>query len=559
MLGTEQQPQLDPGRRAQQVDVAPALPVHPRLVGEQRDALAGHEVDRVGEQHLDPRPNLRGQRSDAGQQPQQREMMRTHWLLVLAVVLGCAGGPAVGRSAPPVPPPSPVPPSVDSLLASLTVRQKVAQLVMPRLSGSYTAFDDSLFQVAARWVDSLEIGGVIVFTGSPFDIATKLNALQRRSRVPLLVSADLEWGAGMRVVGGTSFPHIMAVGATGDPHDAYTIAAAAASEGRAVGIHINFAPDADVNNNPANPIINTRSFGEDPRAVSRLVREYVRGLHEYGMLATIKHFPGHGDTQTDSHIGLPVIGAGYPRLDSLELVPFRAGIAAGADVVMSAHIAFPSFTGSDEPGTLSAAVLTGLLRDSLHFQGLVVTDALDMGAIVTARDAGGRLHALRAKRSRIALIAYADELSGGAGQYLTDLLHKGGDTVEYFRLWPMSGPLSYDSARAVIARAPATVFVANVRPLSGRGTITLPDSLAQLITATDAARPTVLVSLGSPYLLSQTPTAKSYLIAWSGVRASERAVALALLGRLPITGHLPIRIPPDYPVGWGVQVPNARP
>src|SRR2546422_2797768 len=111
MLGTEQQPQLDPGRRAQQVDVAPALPVHPRLVGEQRDALAGHEVDRVGEQHLDPRPNLRGQRSDAGQQPQQREMMRTHWLLVLAVVLGCAGGPAVGRSAPPPPPPPPPPPS----------------------------------------------------------------------------------------------------------------------------------------------------------------------------------------------------------------------------------------------------------------------------------------------------------------------------------------------------------------------------------------------------------------------------------------------------------------
>jgi len=123
----------------------------------------------------------------------------------------------------------------------------------------------------------------------------------------------------------------------------------------------------------------------------------------------------------------------------------------------------------------------------------------------------------------------------------------------------MSGPLSYDSARAVIARSPATVFVANVRPLSGRGTIALPDSLAQLITATDAARPTVLVSLGSPYLLNQTPAVKSYLIAWSGVRASERAVALALLGRVPITGHLPTRIPPDYGVGWGVKVTDTRP
>ncbi len=545
--------------------------------------------------------------------------------------------------------------SVDSLLASLTVRQQVGQLIVPWLSGSYTALDDSLFQVAARWVDSLEVGGLIISVGSPLDIATKLNALQQRSRLPLLVSADLEWGAGMRVVGATAFPQIMAVGATGDPHDAYTIGAAAGVEGRAVGIHVNFAPDADVNNNPANPIINIRSFGEDPRTVSRLVAQYVHGLHEHGMLATLKHFPGHGDTQTDSHIGLPVITAGYARLDSLELVPFRAGIAAGADVVMSAHIAFPALTGSNDPGTLSAAVLTGLLRDSLRFPGLVVTDALTMGAIVAkygageatvraflagsdlllmpadpdsalaamtaavaagritperlaqsvrrmleikrrlglferrtvpldsiphvvgsrrfqdaandvavrsltlVRDVGGRLHALRARPGRVALIAYADEANSSVGQLLTDLLRQGGDTVEYFRLWPMSGTLSYDSARATIARTPATVFVANVRPISWKGTIALPDSLAQLITVTDAVRPTVLVSLGSPYLLNQTPTVRSYVIAWSGVRASERAVALALLGRVPIGGHLPTRIPPDYPVGWGVTVPTAQP
>ncbi len=583
--------------------------------------------------------------------------MRAHRLLIVTAVLGCAGGPTVGRTAKPVPHPSPSVPvvSVDSLLASLTVRQQVGQLVIPWLSGSYTALDDSLFQVAARWVDSLEIGGLIISVGSPLDIATKLNALQQRSRLPLLVSADLEWGAGMRVVGATAFPQIMAVGATGDPHDAYVIGAAAGAEGRAVGIHVNFAPDADVNNNPANPIINIRSFGEDPRTVGRLVAEYVRGLHDHGMLATLKHFPGHGDTETDSHIGLPVITAGYARLDSLELVPFRAGIAAGADVVMSAHIAFPSLTGSNDPATVSAAVLTGLLRDSLRFPGLVVTDALMMGAIVAkygageatvraflagsdlllipadadsavaamtaavaagrvtpqrlaqsvrrvleikrrlglleqrtvpldsiphvvgskrfqdaandlavrsltlVRDVGGRLHALRARPGRLALIAYADEANSSVGLLLTDLLRQGGDTVDFFRLWPMSGTLSYDSARTVIARAPATVFVANVRPISWKGNIALPDSLAQLITVTDAARPTVLVSLGSPYLLNQTPTVRSYLIAWSGVRASERAVALALLGRVPIGGHLPTRIPPDYPLGWGVTVPAARP
>src|SRR5437879_5278142 len=574
-------------------------------------------------------------------------MMRAHTLLIVTLLTAC-GGSQTARPA------APAPVSVDAVLAKLTPRQKIAQLVVPWLGGNYMALDDSAYQIATRWVDSLEVGGIIVSVGSPYDIAAKLNALQRRSKLPLLVSADLEWGAGMRVVGATAFPMIMAAGATGAERDAYTIGRVAALEGRAVGIHVNFAPDADVNNNPLNPIINIRSFGEDPRAVSRLVQEYVRGLHDRGMLATLKHFPGHGDTQIDSHIGLPVITAGYARLDSLELVPFRGGIAAGADVVMSAHIGFPAFTGSDDPATLSAAVLTGLLRDSLHFHGLVVTDALVMGAIVAkygageatvraflagsdlllmpadpdsainamtaavgagrisserldqsvrrvleikrrlgllqrrvvpldsimsivgskrfqdgandiavraltlVRDIGGPLHALRAKPSRFALIAYADENNGAAGQYLTELLRQGGDTVDYFRLWPMSGPLSYDSARAVIGRAPVTVFVANVRPISARGNIALPDSLAQLITATDAGRPTVLVSLGSPYLLNQAPAAKCYLIAWSGVRAAERAVALALLGKVPIAGHLPIRIPPDYRIGFGVTVPGGR-
>src|SRR5213078_3909285 len=316
--------------------------------------------------------------------------MQAHRVLALVLVTGCASPPprALPRPADLRPEPHPeTSQPVDSLLSALSTRQRVAQLVVPWLAGSYTAIDDSLFQVAARWVDSLEVGGLIISVGSPFDIAAKLNALQRRSRLPLLISADLEWGAGMRVVGGTAFPQIMAVGATGNPRDAYTIGEAAATEGRAVGIHVNFAPDADVNNNPLNPIINIRSFGEDPRAVASLVRAYVRGLQDNGMLATLKHFPGHGDTDADSHIGLPTIRVDYPRLDSVELVPFRAGIDAGAQVVMSAHIAFPALTG-ETPATLSAAMLTGVLRDSLKFKGLVVTDALQMGAIVAKYGAG---------------------------------------------------------------------------------------------------------------------------------------------------------------------------
>ena len=572
-------------------------------------------------------------------------MMRAHRLLLLTVLAACGGGRATTGTRGPEP-------AADAVLAKLTPRQKIAQLVVPWLNGTYSALDDSTFQIAKRWIDTLEVGGIIISVGGPYDIAAKLNALQQRSKLPLLVSADLEWGAAMRVVGATAFPHIMAAGATGDERDAYMIGRVAALEGRAVGIHVNFAPDADINNNPLNPVINIRSFGEDPRAVAKLVSAYVRGLQDNGMLATLKHFPGHGDTDVDSHIGLPAIRVDYPRLDSVELVPFRAGIAAGAKVVMSAHIAFPEFTG-DAPATLSASMLTGVLRDSLKFGGLVVTDALQMGAIVTkygageaavrafeagsdlllmpadpdsaissmlvalqsgritqprldasvrrvleikrglglfqhrtvpidsiakivgskafldaadgiaqrsmalVRDSAGTVGRLRRTRTRMAIIAYGDELNSYAGQRMLELLRAGGDTVGYFRLWPMSGQASYDSARVVIGRAPTVIFAASVRPISGRGFIALPDSLARLITVTDSAKPTVLVALGSPYLLSQTPTVKSYLVAWSSARVAEKAAARALLGWSPIGGKLPIRIPPGYAIGQGLMMPDS--
>jgi beta-N-acetylhexosaminidase len=180
-------------------------------------------------------------------------------------------------------------------------------------------------------------------------------------------------------------------------------------------------------------------------------------------------------------------------------------------------------------------------------------------SVTLVRDTAGTVRALRARPRRLALIAYGDELNGGVGVHLAEVLRGGGDTVEQFRLWPMSGPASYDSARAVIARAPVAVFAANVRPVSWKGFIALPDSLARLVAATDSARPTVLVSLGSPYLLNQVPTVGAYLIAWSGARAAEWAVAQAILGRSPITGRLPIRIPPAYPIGHGIRVTEVRP
>ncbi len=251
-----------------------------------------------------------------------------------------------------------------------------------------------------QWVDSLHVGGLIVSVGSPLDIAAKLNRLQERSSLPLLIASDLEGGTSIRFNGGTPLPPNMGVAATGSDSAAYEMGRITALEGRAVGIHLAFAPVADVNNNPDNPIINTRSFGEDPAAVGRLVAAEVRGLQDHGMLATAKHFPGHGDTGTDSHLALPVITSSWSRLDSVELVPFRSAIAAGVKVVMSAHIALPGIDpGELRPGTVAPSVLTGILRDSLAFDGLVVTDALDMGGITSAVRRG-RLAARLSRRRR---------------------------------------------------------------------------------------------------------------------------------------------------------------
>lgn len=324
----------------------------------------------------------------------------------LLALLSCSAAVAPASEAPSPRPPAPVPvdleradavpaDTVAALLRSLSVRQKVAQLVMPWLLGDSVPDDDPTMQRAHRWVDSLEVGGIIISTGTPRHIARKVNALQRRAPLPLLISADFEAGTTLRMAAGTPFPTQMGIAATGNPEYARAMGRITGLEGRAVGVHLAFAPVADINSNPANPIINTRSFGGDPRDVARYVAATVRGLREGGILSTAKHFPGHGDTETDSHLSLPTITAPWPRFDSLELVPFRAAIDAGVDAVMSAHIALPALDGGERrAGTLSPAILTGILRDSLGFRGLVTTDALDMGAI--AKEIGPEEATIRA-------------------------------------------------------------------------------------------------------------------------------------------------------------------
>jgi beta-N-acetylhexosaminidase len=203
--------------------------------------------------------------------------------------------------------------------------------------------------------------------------------------------------------------------------------------------------------------------------------------------------------------------------------------------------------------------LDGIMRSVGSRELQQMAEDIAVRSLTLVRDTAGRVATWRRTRGRLALVVYADELNSGAGQHLAQLLRLGGDTVSFFRLWPMSGPASYDTARAVIAREPRVAFVANVRPLSGRGTIVLPDSLARVIMAVDSIKPSILVSLGSPYLLNQAPTVGSYLIAWSGARVSERAVALALLGRVPIAGRLPVRLPAGYAAGHGLVLSDTAP
>jgi beta-N-acetylhexosaminidase len=283
---------------------------------------------------------------------------------------------------------------VERTLAGLDLRHKIGQLLFPRVSGSYMPVGSAEYERVRGWIQDLGVGGLIETLGPPMEAAAKLNMLQQLAAVPLLITADMEDGPGqlmnggavfpwgLRNGGGTRFPPAMGIGAADDEALARDMGRITALEARAIGVHMNFAPVVDVNNNPANPIINTRSYGADPRLVARLAAAAMRGMQENGLLATAKHFPGHGDTETDSHIELPVITVDRTRADSIELLPYRALIQGGVSGVMSAHIAFPAMAGDSVPATLNPDLLGSLLRDQLSFHNLIVTDALDMGAIV---------------------------------------------------------------------------------------------------------------------------------------------------------------------------------
>ncbi len=559
----------------------------------------------------------------------------------------------------PSPSPSPSPTADTTVLLpgravpplQLTLREKAGQLVMPWIPGEYWASDAAAAGAALDLI-AAGVGGFVVGpSASPYDLAEKLNLLQRAAKLPLLIAADLESGPGMRFRGGTVFPGNMALGATDRELDAYEVGRVTALEARAAGIQLDFAPVVDVNNNPANPIINVRSFGENPRRVARLAAAFIRGLREHGMMSTAKHFPGHGDTGTDSHIALPVIGATRARLDSVELVPFRAAIRDSTDAVMTAHIAMTGLAGpGTPPATLSPFVLDTLLRRDLGFRGLIVTDALNMGAIVSvygaaqaavlalragadlllmpadpkaaidaivdavssgvvsearldssvdrvlaakaraglfqhrlvdvsriasvvgtaadvalAQDIAQRsvvlvrdtlaLIPFSAARRKIVLVTYGDESFREVGGVLAAALRAAGDTVEALRLWPASGPASFDSVRAAAALGGTVVFAAASQPTAWRpDAVQIPAGVAGLVEQlAQSGLPLVAISFGSPYVVTEIPDVRAYLVAWSDNALTERAVALALLGQAPITGHLPVTLPPAFPIGTGLE------
>jgi beta-N-acetylhexosaminidase len=551
------------------------------------------------------------------------------------------------------------------VLATLTLRQKAAQMVWPNLLGDYVPTDTPAWRKLVHAVADEGVGGLLISIGSPEEIAVKLNALQRAAALPLLVGSDLEYGAGQRARGGyflpnaidlggaTIFPPQMAFGAARDTTFAYEEGRVTAIEGRALGVHVDFAPVLDVNNNAANPVINTRSYGEDPRLVAELGRAFIRGVQEHGMIATGKHFPGHGDTETNSHLALPIVQASRARLDTVELVPFRAAIGAGVDAIMTFHGSMPALDSSGAPATLSPAMLTGLLRGELGFHGVIVSDAMDMRGVLdrygsteaikraVAAGADVLIEPTDVAQAIDALVAgvhegrYTENRLDSSVRRLLTLKHEEGlDThrlVDLDSLRTVVGDSSHLAIARHIAERSITVVKDSLRALPlgrlthaarvlsvtiahradlGAGLAfaatlrqTFPNTRTEFVDADDtrddpwrllreadsadvtivssyvgqfwdvttvsASAPVVsfvqqlaqrgtrpiVVAFGNPYFLQQVPSVSAYVVAWGGFPVSQQAAARALVGVVPITGLLPISIPPYAPIGAGIAIP----
>lgn len=569
---------------------------------------------------------------------------------------------------------------VDRTLRHLTLEDKIGQMIEVRGIMGYYSADDPVFEKLVADIRKYHLGAVhltvntdgpLLVRTEPYEAAMTVRRLQQetRGKVPLIFSVDFERGPSMRLSAVEYFPHPMAFGATHNPAYAEQWGEIVAEESRSLGIAWNFFPIADVQTNPKNPIINTRSFGEDPAEVSAMVSAYIKGSHAGGMLTTLKHFPGHGDTDTDSHLALSRVNGTMERLNEVELPPFRKGIAAGTDAVMIAHVAFPAI--EPDPGkiaTTSRRVVTGLLREQMGFKGVIVSDAMEMQgltklyppasgnpagrAAVDAVKAGqdllelpsdldgtynGLLQAVKsgeisqsqidASVRRLLLVkakagldarkeqvvdldqvqqhfgkpssyALAREVAEHAITLVRDDNHllplKRDDGKSTLVVLFVSDPHGDDGRmleQQIRARTPAATVVYVDRrsapfeadriiamlPKSGRviaavytvpqpgqvGTQTSLDTMEAgketsgtiLQTLLNrAADRTVVLAMGSPYVILNYPNTKSYACAFSSVYTSEAAMVRALFGEIPIHGKLPVTLPNVAKRGDGMDV-----
>ena len=545
-------------------------------------------------------------------------------------------------------------------LAKMSLEEKLGQMVMVYYWGRFTSNEDPDFRQLLREVKEQHIGGLIlqaqrtptnVERSQVYPTAALSNELQRAAKVPLFVAADFENGTAMRLADGTSLPSAMAVAATGDPRDAYTAGKITAIEARAAGLNWIFAPDSDVNDNPDNPIINTRSFGEDPARVSEYVAQFIRGVQQNGAMATAKHFPGHGNVNSDSHISVPVVPGDLAELNRVELVPFRAAISAGVGAVMSGHLVVPALEPDKHiPATLSPRILTDLLRKKMGFDGIEITDALDMAGVtqidsapnvaVRAVNAGidvllippnpdaaitamkeavesgdlpiakvneavrrilrakaqlnleqqrlvdlNRLNTVfgspkfkneaqdiasrgitlirdnakilpldAAKPQRILLVVIAGDPDPYPGSLIENELRDRAASLQTIRV-----DAKFTKANSVQLPAPdtydAAIAAVNVRVADGKGTVGLPPEELALLNALIAApKPTIVASLGSPYLVAKFPNAKTWVAAFGTQDVVQRAMARALFGQTAIAGQLPVSVPGVAKLGDGLRV-----
>ena len=526
---------------------------------------------------------------------------------------GCGGGNGEGGRAPsagsgtPSVSPSAATTAPDAWIpggvAKMSLREKVGQLFVP----AFSSRADALAKIK-----KYRVGGLIYFPrnfGSPATTAAQSNALQKASKIPLLLGVDEEQGIVSRTPFITRFPGNMALGATRNPADARAAARATGAELRAVGINLDYAPDADVNVDPRNPVIGLRSFGADPALASTMVTGAVGGYQDAGVAATAKHFPGHGDTATDSHTGLPVIKHSRAEWERLDAPPFKAAVAAGVDMIMTAHIVVPKLDRSGDPSTLSKTVLTGLLRGELGYQGVITTDSLEMAGVrkkygdavvpVRAINAGAdqllmppslpRAYNAVLKAVRSGKIS-EKRLDESVTRILTLKQRRG--LFQAAAADPAKAKASVGTAaHRATARQVAEHAVTLVRnkggllPLKGRkvavtgpgatrlqaalrrlGVATVPRASADVTVLTTenagaatatrvralGPKPVVVAALGRPYDLDAAGGAAAALATYSSGAVSVDALARVLSGAVKPTGRLPVPAG-GHKVGYGLS------